>query len=69
MEIIAAVSSNEAVTRILASLGLPSNPPAFHSARPPPQTELPFSGGGLGADPSTASDFEADPPAHQTFGA
>jgi len=33
MEIIAAVTSTEAVTRILENLGLPSAPPAFHSAR------------------------------------
>jgi predicted glutamine amidotransferase len=40
MEIITAVTSTEAVKRILENLGLPSDPPAFHSARPPPQTEL-----------------------------
>jgi hypothetical protein len=39
MEIIAAVTSTEAVTRTLENLGLSSAPPAFHSARPPPQTE------------------------------
>jgi len=42
MEIIAAITSTEAVTRILENLGLPSVPPAVHSARPPPQTELPI---------------------------
>jgi hypothetical protein len=69
METIAAVTSTEAITRILENLGLPSAPPAVHSARPPPQTELPFAAGGSGADPSAASGFEPDPPAHDDFGA
>jgi len=47
MEIIAAVTSTEAVTRILDHLELPFAAPAFHSARPPPQTELPFASGGF----------------------
>jgi hypothetical protein len=68
MEIIAAVTSTEAVTRILEHLGLPSTPHAFHSARPPPQTELPFATGGFGADPP-ANGFEPDPPATDDFGA
>jgi hypothetical protein len=68
MEIIAAVTSTEAVTRILENLGLPSAPPAFHSARPPPQTELSFAGDGFGADPPAANGFEPDP-AHDDFGA
>ena len=59
MEIVAAVTSTEAVTRILENLGLPSAPPAFHSARPPPQTELPFG--------PAAPGFEADPPAPDEF--
>ena len=69
MEIIAAVTSTEAVTRILEDLGLPSAPPAFHSARPPPQTGLPFVDGGFGADPPAASGVEPDPPAHDDVGA
>ena len=36
MEIIAAVTSTASVIRILENLGLPSAPPAVHSARPPP---------------------------------
>jgi hypothetical protein len=69
MEIIAAVTSTEAVTRILENVGLPSIPPDFHSARPPPQTELPFAAPGFGADPPAANGFEPDPPAHDDFGA
>src|SRR5207244_7792994 len=69
MEIIAAVISTEAVTRILENLGPPSDRPAFHSARPPPQTDLPFAAGRSGADPPAASGFEPDPPAHDDFGA
>jgi hypothetical protein len=69
MEIIAAVTSTEAVSRILENLGLPSAPPAFHSARPPPQTELPFVDGGFRADPPADSGVEPDPPAHADFGA
>jgi hypothetical protein len=47
MEIIAAVTSTEGVTRILEHVGLPSARLAFHSARPPPQTELPLAAGGF----------------------
>jgi hypothetical protein len=68
-EVIPEVMSTEAVTCILGNFGLPSATPAFHSARPPPQTELPFAAGGLGADPPAASGFEPDPPAHDDFGA
>jgi len=68
MEISAAVTSTEAVTRILEHLGLPSAPPAFHSARPSPQTELPFATGGFGADPPD-NGFEPDPRAPDDFGA
>ena len=69
MEIVAAVTSTEAVTSILEHLRLPSAPPAFHSARPPPQTELPFVTDGFGANPPAANGFEPDPPAHDDFGA
>ncbi len=69
MEIIAAVTSTEAVTRILENLGVPCSPPTFHSARPPPQTELPLATSGFEADPPAVSGFEPDPPAHDDFGA
>jgi len=69
MEIIAAVTSTEAVTRILENLALPSTPAAFYSARPPPQTQLPLADGRFRADPPAASGFEPDPPAHDDFGA
>jgi len=46
------------------NLGPPSIPPAFHSARPPPQRALPFAAAGFGVDPPAANGFEADPPAH-----
>ena len=69
MEIIAVVTSTESVTRILENLGLPSIPPAFHSARPPPQTALPFAAGGFEAAPPAVNGFEADPAAHDDFGA
>ena len=39
------------------------------SARPPPQTELPFAVAGFGADPPAANGFEPDPPAPDDFGA
>jgi len=68
MEIIAAVTSTEAVTRILANLGLPSAPPDFHSARPPSQTERPCGADGSGAD-QPAQGFDPDSPAHDEFGA
>jgi len=68
MEMIAAITSTEAVKRILENLGLPFAAPAVHSARPPPQTELPFAPNGFEADPA-ASGFEPDPPAHDDFGA
>jgi hypothetical protein len=58
MEIIAVVTSTESVTRILENLGLPSIPPAFHSARPPPQTALPFAAGGFGAAPPAVHGFD-----------
>jgi hypothetical protein len=54
MKIVAAVTPREGVTRILQHLGLPTTIPAFHAARPPPQTEMLL---------DTAQAFEADPPA------
>jgi hypothetical protein len=60
MTIVAAVTSRAGVTRILEHLGLPTDAPAFHAARPPPQAELPL---------DAASAFEADPPARADFGA
>jgi hypothetical protein len=60
MAIVAAVTSQPAVTRILIHLGLPTAAPDFHTARPPPQAELL-----LDAAPA----FEADPPAPDDLGA
>ena len=51
MTIVAAVTSRAGVTRILEHLGLPTEAPDFHAARPPPQGELPL---------DAASVFEAD---------
>lgn len=56
MEIVAALTSKAAVTRVLDHLGLSADPPGFHPARPPPQVELPFA--------DKAPDFVADGPAH-----
>jgi hypothetical protein len=55
MEITAALTSREAITRVLLNLGLASEAPGFHAARPPPEPELVF-----GDEPPA---FEADPPA------
>jgi hypothetical protein len=60
MTIVAAVTSRAGVTRILEHLGLATEAPAFHAARPPPQGELPL---------DAAPVFEADPPAPDEFGA
>ena len=49
MEIVAAVTSKDGIVRILEHMGLPTDAPAFHPPRPPPQAELPF--GGSEADP------------------
>jgi hypothetical protein len=59
MKIVAAVTSREGVSRILQHLGLPTTIPAFHAARPPPQTEMLL---------DTAQAFEADPPAPDDVG-
>lgn len=60
MAIMAAVTSRAGVARILDHLGLPTEAPAFHAARPPPQAELPL---------DAVSVFEADPPASDDIGA
>jgi len=60
MAIVAAVTANVGVTRILEHLGLLTDAPAFHAARPPPQAHLP-----LDAAPPV---FEADPPPPDDFG-
>jgi hypothetical protein len=60
MEIVAALTSKAAITRVLGHLGLSADEPAFHPARPPPQTELPFA--------DEAPDFVADVPAAEDFG-
>jgi hypothetical protein len=54
MAIMAAVTSRPALARILEHLGLPTEAPAFHAARPPPQAELAL---------DAVTVFEADPPA------
>ena len=56
MEIAAAVTSKAGVVPILEHMGLPTDAPAFHPARPPPQVDLPF--GGFEADPPAGDDFE-----------
>lgn len=60
MEIVVAVTSRDGVVRILEHMGLPSDAPAFHPPRPPPQVKLSF-----GTDVS--SGFDADPPARDDF--
>jgi Putative transposase/Transposase zinc-binding domain len=61
MEIVAALTSKAAITRVLGHLGLSADAPGFHPARPPPQVELPFR--------DEAPDFVADAPAPEDFGA
>lgn len=58
MEIVAAITSREAVVRILGHMGLPTEPPAPHPARPPPQATLPFELAGLEPDPPAPDDFD-----------
>jgi hypothetical protein len=59
MRIVAAVTSTVEAARILRSIGLASDPPSFHAARPPPQAELPFvdAAPGFEPDPSVRDDF------------
>jgi len=61
MEIVAALTSKAAITRVLRHLGLSAEAHGFHPARPPPQVELPFA--------DEAPDFVADAPASEDFGA
>jgi len=61
MRIVAAVTSRLEVIRILVSMGLASDPPPLHAARPPPQVELTFE--------DAAPGFEPDPPAPDDFSA
>ena len=61
MEIVAALTSKVAITRVLGHLGLSADAPGFHPARPPPQVELPFR--------DEAPDSVADAPAPEDFGA
>jgi hypothetical protein len=42
MRVAAAVTSPPAIRRVLEHLGVPTEPPTFHVARPPPPCELPF---------------------------
>jgi len=60
MEIVAALTSKAAITRVLGHLGLLADAPGFHPARPPPQVELPFR--------DEAPDFVADAHGPEDFG-
>ena len=55
MKIIAAVTKPASMRRILEHLGLPSEAPELHPARPAPQLEMERA-------PAEAEDFHADPP-------
>ena len=55
MTIIAAVTRPASVRRILEHLGLPSEAPELHPARPPPQIQMEQAS-------VEAEDFYADPP-------
>jgi hypothetical protein len=55
MKLLTAVTAPGSVRRILKHLGLDSEAPRLHPARPPPQMEIE----GVGAEPE---DFYADPP-------
>jgi hypothetical protein len=55
------LTSKAAIVRVLGHLGLSSDAPDFHAARPPPQVELPFG--------DEAPEFAADAPAPEDFGA
>ena len=61
MEIVAALTSRQAVAGVLGHLGLSTQVPEFHPARPPPQFELPFA--------DEAPDFVADAHAPEDSGA
>lgn len=61
LEIVAALTSRQAVAGVLGHLGLSTQVPEFHPARPPPQVELPFADEALGRRP--------DAPAPEDFGA
>ena len=58
-EIVAAVTSPASVVPILEHMGLPSEAPAAHPPRPPPQTDLPFGASGFEVDPPAPDDFDA----------
>jgi hypothetical protein len=59
MQIVAALTSRPSIERVLQHLGLTMDAPAFHPARPPPQTELSF-----GDEPAA---FYPDRPAAEDF--
>ena len=59
MEIVAAVTSPAGVVRILEHMGLPSEAPAAHPPRPPPQAELPFDVSGFEPDPPAPDEFDS----------
>jgi len=58
MEVVAAVTSREAVVRIIGYMGLPTGPPPLHPPRPPPQATLPFDISGFEPDPPAPDDFD-----------
>jgi hypothetical protein len=57
MKILAVITKADSVRAILDHLGIPSEAPRRHPARPPPQTELP------GRDTDA---FYADPPSPES---
>lgn len=61
MQIVAALTSRPNIERVLEHLGLRTDAPQFHPARPPPQSELSF------GDETAA--FYPDPPAPDDFAA
>ena len=52
MEIVAALTSRSGIERVLGHPGLPLDAPRFHSARPPPQSELSFGDETANFDPT-----------------
>ena len=55
MKIVAVVIAPESVRQILKHLGLPTEAPQFHAARPPPHMEM-------AQPPAEPDDFHTDPP-------
>ena len=57
MKILAVITNPDSVRAILDNVGIPSDTPRCHPARPPPQTEFP------GGDSDA---FYADPPSPES---